>query len=99
VRSYGIGVSLIEPGFVRSPMNPAHGDRLPGPEIVADAIVAAIAHPRRVSIVPWTYRIPIFLVKLFPGLTDLVFGDARIQERLNADSRRQKEAQCSEPSS
>ena len=99
VRSFGIGVSLIEPGFVRSPMNPAHGDRLPGPEIVADAVLAAIARPRRVSIVPWTYRIPILLVKLFPGLTDLVFGDARIQERLNRDSRRQKDPQCSEQSS
>jgi NAD(P)-dependent dehydrogenase (short-subunit alcohol dehydrogenase family) len=99
VRSFGIGVSLIEPGFVRSPMNPAHGDRLPGPEIVAGAILAAIARPRRASIVPWTYRIPVLLVKLFPGLTDLVFGDARIQERLNRDARREKEAQCSEPSS
>jgi|SRR5271166_6338634 len=99
VRSFGIGVSLVEPGFVRSPMNPAHGERLPGPEIVADAILGAIAHPRRASIVPWTYRIPVMLVKLFPGLTDLVFGDARIQERLNRDAREQKEPQCSEPSS
>jgi hypothetical protein len=80
-------------------MNPAHGDRLPGPEIVADAILSAIARPRRTRIVPWTYSIPVFLVKLFPGLTDLVFGDARIQERLNRDARQQKEAQCSEPSS
>jgi NAD(P)-dependent dehydrogenase (short-subunit alcohol dehydrogenase family) len=99
VRSFGIGVSLIEPGFVRSPMNPAHGDRLPGPEIVVDAILAALVRPRRASVVPWTYRIPIVLVKLFPGLTDLVFGDARIQERLNRDARLQKEAQCNEPSS
>jgi NAD(P)-dependent dehydrogenase (short-subunit alcohol dehydrogenase family) len=99
VRSFGIGVSLIEPGFVRSSMNPEHGDRLPGPEIVAAAILSAIARPRRASIVPWTYRIPILLVKWFPGLTDLVFGDARIQERLNRDARRQKERECSEQSS
>jgi hypothetical protein len=29
----------------------------------------------------------VFLVKTFPGLADLVFGDARIQERINRDAR------------
>jgi NAD(P)-dependent dehydrogenase (short-subunit alcohol dehydrogenase family) len=98
VHADNISVTLIEPGFVRSAMNPAHGDRLPGPEIVADAIVDAVMHPRRARIVPWWYRIPVFFVTTFPWLTDLVFRDPRIQERLNRDARLQSR-RCQEPSS
>lgn len=87
VRSFNVAVSLIEPGFVRSPMNAAMGDRLPGPEVVAEAIVAAILHPRRRVIVPGNYRLPLLLFKAFPGLVDIVFGNARIQNRLNRDAR------------
>jgi len=87
VRSFNISVSLIEPGLVRSSMNPAHGDNLPPPDIVADAIVSAIAHPRRARIVPWTNQIGAFLVNVFPWLSDLVFGHPRVQERMNRDSR------------
>lgn len=85
VRSWNVGVTLIEPGFVRSAMNPAMGDGLPGPEIVADAIVRAAARPRRRVFVPGYYAVPVFIAKVFPGLIDLVFGDARIQQRLNRD--------------
>lgn len=87
VRSFGIEVTLIEPGFVRSPMNPALGDRIPGPEIVAEAIVAALSRPRRKHIVPNVYRLPLLLADAFPALIDLIFGDARIQDRLNRDAR------------
>jgi NAD(P)-dependent dehydrogenase (short-subunit alcohol dehydrogenase family) len=87
VRCFGIEVTLIEPGFVRSPMNPALGDRVPGPEIVADAIVAALSRPRRKQIVPKLYRVPLLVADAFPALIDLVFGDARIQDRLNRDAR------------
>ena len=86
VRSEGIGVTLIEPGFVQTTMNGPMRN-LPPPEIVADAIVAAVARPRRKHIVPRRYRLPVLLVKTFPGLTDLVFGDARVQRRLNRDAR------------
>jgi NAD(P)-dependent dehydrogenase (short-subunit alcohol dehydrogenase family) len=91
VRSYGIGVTLIEPGFVRTAMNPSMRN-LPGPEIVADAIVAAVDRPRRKRIVPATYRVPVFLVRAFPAFTDLVFGNARIQRRLNRDARAERAA-------
>ena len=91
VRSFGIGVTLVEPGFVRTPMNPGMNN-LPGPEIVADAIVAAVERPRRSRIVPRSYGLAVFLVKTFPGVTDLVFGDARIQRRLNRDARAAREA-------
>ena len=85
-------MTLIEPGFVRTPMNPASMTNLPGPEVVAEAIVAAIERPRRAQIVPAGYRIPVFLVKTFPALTDLVFGDARVQRRLNREARAAREA-------
>ncbi|HEX3468798.1 MAG TPA: SDR family NAD(P)-dependent oxidoreductase [Candidatus Elarobacter sp.] len=86
VRSDGIGVTLIEPGFVQTTMNGPMRN-LPPPEIVADAIVAAVERPRRRHIVPGRYRLPVLLIKAFPGLTDLVFGNARIQRRLNRDAR------------
>lgn len=89
VRSFNIGVTLIEPGFVRTPMNPSM-EGLPGPEIVADAIVAAVERPRRARIVPAGYRVPVFIAKNFPAFTDLVFGDARIQQRLNRDARAER---------
>lgn len=86
VRRYGIGVTLIEPGFVATPMNGAMKN-LPGPEIVADAIVRALTRPRRTVVVPAGYRVPVILMQSFPALADLVFGDARVQERLNRDAR------------
>jgi NAD(P)-dependent dehydrogenase (short-subunit alcohol dehydrogenase family) len=91
VRSAHIGVTLIEPGFVRTSMNAAMSG-LPGPEIVADAIVDAIRSPRRALIVPANYRLPVALIKAFPGLVDRVFGDARIQARLNRDARAARSA-------
>jgi hypothetical protein len=65
---------------------------LPGPEIVADAIVAAASRPRRVHVIPAGYRVPVFLMKTFPSLADLVFGSARIQDRLNRDARAERAA-------
>ena len=87
VRADGIRVTLIEPGFVRTQMNAAMGDGLPGPEVVADAVVDAIRKPRRVRIVPKRYLLPVVLARAFPGLLDIVFGNARIQQRLNRDAR------------
>ena len=92
LRASGVSVSLIEPGFVESPMNPALKGKLPSPAIVADAIMEAIKRPRRVRVVPSSYRLPIFLAKNFPALFDLIFGDARVQERLNRDSRAARQA-------
>jgi NAD(P)-dependent dehydrogenase (short-subunit alcohol dehydrogenase family) len=90
VRSYNIEVTLIQPGFVRSPMNPALGDRIPGPEVVADAIVGALSRPRRKHIVPRSYRLPLLFANAFPAVIDLIFGNARIQHRLNRDARAAK---------
>jgi NAD(P)-dependent dehydrogenase (short-subunit alcohol dehydrogenase family) len=93
VRSFNVRVTLIEPGFVQTPMNPSMRD-LPGPEIVADAIVAAASRPRRAHVVPASYRVPVFLMKTFPALADAVFGSARIQQRLNRDARAERAARA-----
>ncbi|HUA09932.1 MAG TPA: SDR family oxidoreductase [Candidatus Acidoferrales bacterium] len=90
VRADGVRVTLIEPGFVRTPMNAAMGDGLPGPEVVADAIVDAVRHPRRVRVVPKRYLAPVVVARVFPGLLDMIFGDARIQRRLNRDARAER---------
>lgn len=87
VRGWKIGVTLIEPGFVRGKLNHAMGDGLPSPEIVARAIVRAAVRPRRCVIVPAYYTLPVYIFKLFPGFADRVFGNARIQRRLNRDAR------------
>jgi NAD(P)-dependent dehydrogenase (short-subunit alcohol dehydrogenase family) len=92
VASWNVGVTLVEPGFVRSQLNAAMGDRLPSPEIVARAIVRAAVRPRRRVIVPWYYAIAVHIANAFPGFIDLVFGDARIQRRLNRDARADREA-------
>jgi NAD(P)-dependent dehydrogenase (short-subunit alcohol dehydrogenase family) len=94
-RSWDIGVTLIEPGFVRSKMNAAMGDGLPSPDIVARAVVRAAVKPRRCVIVPAYYALPVYMAKLFPGLVDRVFGNARIQQRLNRDARAEREARVS----
>ena len=87
VRSMGIDVTLIEPGFVRTAMNAAMGDRLPDPSVVAKAIVDALERPRRRTIVPRSYRLHLALFNAIPPLTDRIFGDARVQDRLNRDAR------------
>jgi NAD(P)-dependent dehydrogenase (short-subunit alcohol dehydrogenase family) len=89
-RSSRVGVTLIEPGFVRSRMNAAMGEGLPSPDVVARAVVRAVSRPRRCVIVPGYYAVPIAIAKLFPGLVDLLFGNARIQRRLNRDARAER---------
>lgn len=91
VRRYGISVTLIQPGFVRSAMNPEMRD-LPGPEIVTAAILHAIDHPRRVRIVPAGYQLALLLTKICPPLTDLVFSHPRVQDRMHRDSRSTRHA-------
>jgi NAD(P)-dependent dehydrogenase (short-subunit alcohol dehydrogenase family) len=48
----GIGVTLIEPGFIATAMTAERTGKMPGPAVVADAVVDALARPRRRVIVP-----------------------------------------------
>jgi len=74
----GIGVTLIEPGHIATPLNAGRKGRMPGPEVVVDAIERAVAKPRRRIVVPLRYRGAILLSRALPAVTDRVFaGRAR----------------------
>lgn len=70
LRADGIAVTLIEPGYIRTPLTAGQPGRLPGPEIVARAVAAAIVRPRRAVVVPWYWRIPIVLTRVWPAGAD-----------------------------
>ena len=68
----GIGVTLIEPGYIATESNGRAG--LPGPEIVAAAVQRAIRRPRRRIVVPLKYRFAIPLAIAVPALVDRVYA-------------------------
>jgi hypothetical protein len=43
---------------------------MPGPEIVARAVVSALRRPRRKIVVPAYYRLAMLFGSLFPGILD-----------------------------
>ena len=69
----GIGVTLIEPGYIATPSRP-HRKNLPGPEIVADAVARALKRPRRRIVVPAKYRAAILLAGALPAVTDRIYA-------------------------
>jgi NAD(P)-dependent dehydrogenase (short-subunit alcohol dehydrogenase family) len=69
----GIGVTLIEPGFIATEVNAERRGR-PGPEIVAAAVERALIRPRRRVVVPARYRAAILLANALPAVTDRVFA-------------------------
>jgi NADP-dependent 3-hydroxy acid dehydrogenase YdfG len=66
----GVSVSIVSPGFVRTPMNRHMRLPMPGPEIVARAIADLAVRPRREVVVPGYYSAMIAFDHLFPGLAD-----------------------------
>jgi NAD(P)-dependent dehydrogenase (short-subunit alcohol dehydrogenase family) len=73
----GIHVTLIEPGYIRTPMTAQRKQKMPGPEIVAQAVLRALERPRRKMVVPLYYRVPLLLASLFPGTTDRLINRRR----------------------
>ncbi|SDT78156.1 SDR family NAD(P)-dependent oxidoreductase [Actinoplanes derwentensis] len=69
----GIGVTLVEPGFVATELT-AHRSGLPGPEIVAAAVERALSRPRRRVVVPAKYRAAIILSNALPFVTDRLYA-------------------------
>jgi short-subunit dehydrogenase len=67
----GVHVSLIAPGFIKTPMTD-FGPPLPmpGPEIVARTVLNLLEHPRAEVIVPGWYRPLMWLETLIPGAMD-----------------------------
>jgi NAD(P)-dependent dehydrogenase (short-subunit alcohol dehydrogenase family) len=68
----GIGVTLIEPGFINTGLN--NRSNLPGPEIVAAAVQSALRRPRRRIVVPWKYRAAMVAANSLPFLTDYLYA-------------------------
>lgn len=66
----GVGVTLVSPGFVKTSMTASKRIPMPGPEIVARVIAAAIERPRREVFIPRPYRLLIWAAQLLPGLAD-----------------------------
>jgi NAD(P)-dependent dehydrogenase (short-subunit alcohol dehydrogenase family) len=75
----GIGVTLIEPGYIATPFNGRTG--LPGPEIVAAAVERAIRRPRRRIVVPAKYRLAIPLAGALPALVDRLYAGKAAEPR------------------
>ena len=73
----GVSVSIVSPGFVRTPMNRHMRLRMPGPELVARAIANLAVKPRREVVVPGFYSVLIEVELLFPGLADLFIRSNR----------------------
>ncbi len=85
LRRDNITVVLMEPGFIRRPDRPSGRIPMPGPELVARAIVHAIEHPRRKIITPWPYLPMILAAKLFPGRVDSMLGRRNARDVVKGD--------------
>src|SRR5262245_7120984 len=70
IKRSGVAVSVVSPGFVRTPLT--SGIRVPmvGPERVARVIARIAARPRREVVVPRIYRLAFVIDRLVPGLMD-----------------------------
>ncbi|HWG84553.1 MAG TPA: SDR family NAD(P)-dependent oxidoreductase [Deinococcales bacterium] len=67
----GVSVSLVEPGFIRTPMTEGQTRvPMPGPEVVGRLMVDLVEHPRAEVVIPAWYRTIIWLANTFPGLAD-----------------------------
>ena len=69
----GIGVTLVEPGYIATPLT-GHRRGLPGPEIVAAAVEKALRRPRRRIVVPARYRAAIMISQALPSVIDRVYA-------------------------
>lgn len=71
VQGGGVSVSLVSPGFIRTPLTAGRRGRMPGPEVVAQTIAGLIRRPRREVIVPRYYGVAVLVEGVAPWLVDL----------------------------
>ncbi|MGE5674371.1 MAG: SDR family NAD(P)-dependent oxidoreductase [Mycobacterium leprae] len=71
---FGVRVSLVSPGFVRTEMTQGVNFPMPSPDTVARAIARLIRHPRREVVVPGYYRVATALNRLCPALVDRIIA-------------------------
>jgi short-subunit dehydrogenase len=91
LKSRGIGVSLVSPGFIRTEMTAGVRLPMPGPEIVAEVIARLIRRPRRKVVVPGWYRLLIWLERLLPAsLSDSLIRRMTMDRRSDSDASMQR---------
>jgi NAD(P)-dependent dehydrogenase (short-subunit alcohol dehydrogenase family) len=66
----GISVSLVSPGYIKTNMNKGSRLPMPGPDLVARAIVNLVIKPRREVIVPGFYSTLVSIANTFPWVVD-----------------------------
>jgi NAD(P)-dependent dehydrogenase (short-subunit alcohol dehydrogenase family) len=71
LRGSGVTVSVVSPGFIRTPMTRGNRLPMPGPEVVARKVAALVRKPKREVIVPGVYRIAVWIESYLPWLVDL----------------------------
>jgi len=77
LRGSGVSVSVVSPGFIRTPMTRGLKAPMPGPELVARTVARLARHPRREVVVPRYYRVPIWFDRYMPWLVDLFVRPSR----------------------
>jgi NAD(P)-dependent dehydrogenase (short-subunit alcohol dehydrogenase family) len=77
LRGSGISVSVISPGFIRTPMTRGMKLPMPGPEIVARRIARLVRKPKREVIVPGVYGLAPWIERHLPWLIDLASPRSR----------------------
>jgi short-subunit dehydrogenase len=70
----GVHVSLISPGFIRTPLTAGARLPMPGPAVVSRALLAVLERPVRERVVPRPYLLAAALDTLAPGLVDRLIG-------------------------
>ncbi|WP_407539397.1 SDR family NAD(P)-dependent oxidoreductase [Deinococcus radiomollis] len=66
----GVAVSLVSPGFIRTPLTAGTRLPMPGPEVVAQAVAEVLLRPRREVFAPAWYGPLSVTETLLPGLSD-----------------------------
>jgi NAD(P)-dependent dehydrogenase (short-subunit alcohol dehydrogenase family) len=77
LRGSGVSVSLVSPGFIRTPMTRGLKIPMPGPAPIARAVARLVRRPRREVVVPRFYRVPIWIDRYMPWLVDLLVRPGR----------------------
>lgn len=70
----GVSVSVVSPGYIRTPLTARRRARMPGPEIIATAIAGLVERPRREVVAPLSYHAAILIERAAPGLVDRALG-------------------------
>jgi NAD(P)-dependent dehydrogenase (short-subunit alcohol dehydrogenase family) len=71
LRGSGVTVSVVSPGFIRTPMTRGNKLPMPGPEAVAQRVAKLVRKPKREVIIPGIYRIAPWVERHLPWLVDL----------------------------